>query len=58
MYEDLCPICGSIMEKVPMNIHGTVYDFWVCPEGDWEAPLRAGAAVAAAAANAAGMAEK
>lgn len=37
------------MEKVPMNILGTVYDFWVCPEGDWEAPASAEAEAAMAA---------
>lgn len=35
---EFCPICGDILEIVPMNIQGTVYDFWVCPAGDWEAP--------------------
>lgn len=38
---EFCPICGDVMEKVPMNIQGTVYDFWVCPAGDWEAPASA-----------------
>lgn len=46
MISEFCPICGSIMEKVPMNIHGAVYDFWVCPEGDWEAPASVEAAQA------------
>lgn len=39
MISEFCPICGAIMEKVPMSIHGVIYDFWVCPEGDWEAPV-------------------
>jgi hypothetical protein len=45
---EFCPSCGAIMEKVPMNIHGTVYDFWVCPEGDWESPASAEAEIATA----------
>jgi hypothetical protein len=50
MISEFCPICGSILEKVPMNIQGVVSDFWVCPEGDWEAPAsaEAGAEMAAA----------
>lgn len=35
---EFCPSCGAIMEKVPMNTQGTIYDFWICPEGDWESP--------------------
>lgn len=41
MTVEFCPICGDILQKVPMNIQGTVYDFWVCPAGDWEAPASA-----------------
>lgn len=36
---EFCPICGDVLEIVPMNIHGVVYDFWVCPAGDWESPV-------------------
>jgi hypothetical protein len=36
---EFCPSCGAIMGKVPMNIQGTIDDFWVCPEGDWEEPV-------------------
>lgn len=46
---EFCPSCGAIMEKVLMNIQGTVYDFWVCPEGDWESPASAEAEAALAA---------
>lgn len=35
-----CPICGGIMNKVPMTVSGEVFDFWVCDEGDYEAPAR------------------
>lgn len=35
---EFCPICGDVLEIVPMTIHGVVYDFWICPAGDWEAP--------------------
>lgn len=31
-----------------MNIQGFVYDFWVCPEGDWESPASAEAEAAMA----------
>ena len=41
MISEFCPICGDIMVIVPMSIQGTVYDFWVCPAGDWEAPAGA-----------------
>lgn len=45
---EFCPICGDVMQKVPMNIQGTFYDFWVCPAGDWEAPASADAELAVA----------
>lgn len=45
---EFCPSCGAIMEKVPMNIQGTIYDFWVCPEGDWESPASVEAELAMA----------
>lgn len=35
-----CPICGGIMNKVPMTVGGETFDFWVCEEGDYEAPAR------------------
>lgn len=28
------------MNKVPMTVGGEVFDFWVCEEGDFEAPAR------------------
>lgn len=43
---EFCPICGDVLEIVPMNIHGVIYDFWVCPAGDWEAPASAEAELA------------
>lgn len=38
MSVEFCTICGDVLEIVPMTIQGKVYDFWVCPSGDWEAP--------------------
>ena len=46
MISEFCPICGDVMVIVPMNIQGTVYDFWVCPAGDWESPAGVEAAQA------------
>ncbi len=45
---EFCPICGDILEIVPMNIQGTIYNFWVCPAGDWEAPASVEAEIAMA----------
>lgn len=36
---EFCPICGAFMYKVPMVIGGETYEFWVCEEGDYEAPV-------------------
>jgi hypothetical protein len=47
MSVEFCPICGSVLDKVPITIHGVVYDFWVCPEGDWEDPVNSEAVNAA-----------
>lgn len=46
---EFCPICGDILELVPISIGGVVYDFWVCPSGDWEDPASAEANLALAA---------
>lgn len=48
---EFCPICAAILEIVPMTIGGETYDFWVCPEGDWEDPVDLNAVQAAQAAQ-------
>jgi len=53
MSVEFCPICAAILEIVPMTIGGETYDFWVCPEGDWEDPVDLNAVQAAQAAQAA-----
>lgn len=39
MEVEFCPICGAFMNQVPMVIGGETFMFWVCEEGDYEAPV-------------------
>lgn len=34
-----CPSCAEVMIQEPRIINGVSYQFWVCPEGDWEEPV-------------------